>query len=459
MRVISEVKNWFKNDKLLNLDHPYWTVEEFINEDIEDTTELNEESINLIKRLISDYWERISSEWRAISDNIETVKKINWRESIRWISEQIFNYKGEEKLSSYEKLLDEQSESWTKKKKIMNAMEFNRNSLDYKIINNKVEYSIPEIGKWYLRFKESDKLLIKNKISMLQSSWISEESSKLNTIKCLERNNEGGIPAGFLLRERQYAKQKDINYILSKKKKEETQFKKKHVQKAQEWIMKKVFSIYWKDRITKISKDWKTNSIVNYDWNNPESVEKICEDHFKNKKFVKRIPYGRLDLLSHNNKRKHLQTFAETLFGSYAPQYCVIPKTEEETNYLINKINKRYRTIISLYSKPILSYKSSKAYWDSLLNFLLVESKIPKISFNQMYSVNNEDSGEFSKEEILRMPFHSLLILQSTVGRLVAIHEWKRLILHPKIVYQEFFDWVFGFKIKSKADVESKMII
>ena len=280
MRVISEVKNWFKNDKLLNLDHPYWTVEEFINEDIEDTTELNEESINLIKRLISDYWERISSEWRAISDNIETVKKINWRESIRWISEQIFNYKGEEKLSSYEKLLDEQSESWTKKKKKMNAMEFNRNSLDYKIINNKVEYSIPEIGKWYLRFKESDNLLIKNKISMLQSSWISEENSKLNTIKCLERNNEGGIPAGFLLRELQYAKQKDINYILSKKKKEETQFKKKHVQKAQEWIMKKVFSIYWKDRITKISKEWKTNSIVNYDWNNPESVEKICEDHF-----------------------------------------------------------------------------------------------------------------------------------------------------------------------------------
>ena len=165
---------------------------------------------------------------------------------------------------------------------------------------------------------------------------------------------------------------------------------------------------------------------------------------FKETKYLKRIQNNKLNLLTNIKDCENLQIFTETLFGSYVPHYRVFPKSEDEAYSLINKMIKKYKTIIFLYCKPLLNYKSIKIYCYNLQNNETLRYTNPLLCFKQVCCHFRDNPNELSSEEMLNLLLYSLLILKLTVCRMVEIHDGKRYHITQGSFLRDF--WLrFGF--------------
>ena len=132
------------------------------------------------------------------------------------------------------------------------------------------------------------------------------------------------------------------------------------------------------------------------------------------------------------------------------------PLNQKEIKTSVNEILNRHKTILKILKMSTLSsFKSSNLS-------ALILGAIPEILSKSFINSKNQkiigwqSNQSNAKDMVFKRPFDALISINCTIGKLIVLENWKRLVAHSNFLLQSNYDKAFGFQIKNRESISSK---
>lgn len=153
-----------------------------------------------------------------------------------------------------------------------------------------------------------------------------------------------------------------------------------------------------------------------------------------------------------------MQKVAESLFGSHSYLFNCRKREHIKADDLIKKIDLRHNWIYEYIEHFPINPNLRDTKFDKLWDYIIWEMEKPIASPAGENLWGWQNGFRLSKEQIIKSPFHAMLLLNSTRGRLHTIQNWEKLIIDPHFLNRDVFDNVFGFNVWDPIEVKSKFL-